>query len=661
MLGEMKYHLLPIVSVFLTALTALMPTRADEELPDRSQAPHFVIDSGEAGSDSFPLRSTKAEVQIAGVIADVTVTQVYANKGSSTIEARYLFPASTRAAVHGMEMKIGDRQVKAEIQERSQAKQTYEKAKAERKSAALLEQQRPNVFEMSVANILPGDVVEVTLHYSEILSPEEGVYEFVYPTVVGPRYSNSNREWVENPYLTEDSAPPPTGFDFHLKMNAGMPIKSLSCVSHKTDIKYEGKETASLTLSGNEAGNRDVIVRYRLADEKITSGLLVHEDGQENFFLLNVQPPARVLPENIPPREYIFVIDISGSMSGFPLDLAKDLFRDLIGGLRREDAFNIIVFSGGNNTMSPTPLVATEENVEKGITFLSNQHGGGGTELISALETAVRMPGSADTSRSILVITDGFITMEADAFELVRQELGRANLFAFGIGSSVNRHLIEGLAHVGGGEPFIVTEPADAEPVAKKLRRYISSPVLTNVSVTGSGIELSELEPRSIPDVFASRPLTLTGKWRGAPKGSIRVSGTSGSGETFTQEFDFATATEAGTKNPALRTLWARERVRALADYAELTKDNKIVSEVTSLDLSYSIMTPYTSFVAVDEVVRDFEGAAHPVKQPLPLPHGVSNQAVNQTFTTGGTVPEPGAPLIILAALLTLTLIRNRP
>ena len=645
-----------------------------EEKIDQCLAPYFQIESsGESSTESFPLRRTKTSVSIAGIIADVTITQVYANTGDGTIEARYLFPASTRAAVHGMEMKIGDRQVTAKIQERAKAKQTYENAKAAKKSAALLEQQRPNVFEMSVANILPGDEVEVTLHYSEMLRADEGVYEFVYPTVVAPRYSNVSSSspdapahaWVENPYLKDTAPAAPAGFDFDLQLNAGMPIQSLTCKSHNADLKYESKEKASIHLTGNDATNRDIIIHYRLADKKIISGLLLHEDEKENFFLLNVQPPAQVTSANIPPREYIFVIDISGSMAGFPLDLSKDLFRDLIGGLRPQDAFNILVFAGGNSTLSETPVAATKENIERGIDFLTRQRGGGGTELISALTQALHLPGSEDTSRSILVITDGFVSMEADAFELVRTQLGRANLFAFGIGSSVNRHLIEGLAHIGKGEPFIVTEPSEAKPVAKKLRETISSPVLTNIRVTGT-VRLREMEPASIPDVFAARPLTLTGKWDGKPSGTLRIVGTTGSGETFTQEFDFTKSAESGLRNPALRSLWARERVRTLADYAQLTSDSETVKEVTNLGLTYSLMTPYTSFVAVDEQVRDFTGDSRLVKQALPLPKGVSDSAVGgggskKTFTTGGTVPEPGATLVLLISLLTLTFIRNRP
>ena len=680
-------------------LTFLLPpllSSAAGADPDRCLAPYFEIQSsGETSVETFPLRNTDTQVRIAGVIAEVTIRQTYVNTGSGVIEATYLFPASTRAAVHGMEMKIGERLVKAKIQEKQKAKATFEKAKAEKKSAALLEQNRPNVFEMSVANILPGDQVEVTLHYSEILRPEEGTYEFVYPSVVGPRYSNrkssspdaAQHGWVQNPYLANEAKAHPakveTGFAFDLELKAGMPIQSLACASHQVEINYQGKDAATIELDGMAAADRDVIVRYRLTDQKISSGLLIHEgaEGGENFFLLNVQPPKRVLPANIPPREYIFVIDVSGSMSGFPLNLAKDLFRDLIGGLRPEDSFNILAFAGSSSILAEKSLPATLDNVKRGIRFIEGRRGGGGTELVNALQKSIRLPGSDRSSRSILVITDGYISMEADAFELVRNELGKANLFAFGIGSSVNRHLIEGLAHVGMGEPFVVTEPAEAKPVAKRLRNYIATPVLTNIKVEATGVRLLDTEPRSVPDVFAARPLTLTGKWTDGKRGMIKVSGLTGGGETFTQEFSFEDAAEAGVDNPGLSALWARERVRALADFALLTKDSETVKEVTNLGLTYSLMTPYTSFVAVDEVAREFEDDARLVKQALPMPKGVPNSAVggggsggkqakiasssssssaSSTPISGGSVPEPGATSLLLIALLSIFWMRNR-
>ena len=639
---------------------------------DKCLAPYFVVSGGDEAGEQFPLKKTESKVVISGVIAAIEIRQVYANEGDDVIEAKYLFPASTRAAVQGMEMQIGERRVRAKIKEKKAAKAAYETAKAEKKTAALLVQKRPNVFSMSVANILPGDRVEVILRYSEILQATEGVYEFVYPTVVGPRYSNgtessedsAQHNWVVNPYLEEGESTP-ADFQFTLQLNAGMPIQSLTCPSHHARIDFEDKERAGVTLSGAKDSDRDVIVRYQLADKNIVSGLLLHEGADENFFLLNVQPPERVVPKNIPPRDYVFVVDVSGSMNGFPLQVTKGLFRDLIGGLRSEDSFNILLFAGSSQSLSRSPLPATADNVRRGIDFLDNRRGGGGTQLVRALEDAISLPGDENRSRSMIVITDGYVSMEAEAFESVRKGLGQANLFAFGIGSSINRHLIEGLAAVGRGEPFVVTSPEEGKRVARQLREYISSPVLTKVKVTTTGARISETEPANVPDVFAARPLVLTGKYRGRASGTITVTGLTGGGETFRQEFHLNEARLNGAENPALRSLWARERVRALADYAQGSGDPEAVQEVTNLGLTYELLTPYTSFVAVDELVREVKGEARLVAQPLPLPKGVSASAVASSggggsSITDGSVPEPGAVALVLATMSALLFLRTR-
>jgi Ca-activated chloride channel family protein len=494
----------------------------------------------------------------------------------------------------------------------------------------------------------------------------------VYPTVVGPRYSDrsasdpdaTSHEWVANPFLAEGEEPA-AGFELNLALQAGMPIQSMSCSSHQAPVEFTGETSARLRISGHDAANRDVIVRYQLAGQQIASGLMLHEGENENFFLLNVQPPKRVLPEHIPPRDYVFVLDVSGSMGGFPLDMAKSLFNDLISSLRVEDSFNILLFAGSSESLSRSPLSATPENVRSGIAFLEERHGGGGTELVPALTRAIQLPGQEGRSRSFIVITDGFVSMEADAFRVLRTHLGQANLFALGIGSSVNRHLIEGLATVGHGEPFVVTRPAEAGVVANRLRDCISSPVLASIELRVDGLRIDTMEPGVPRDVFASRPLTIAGRYLGASKGTITVSGRTGGGEVFRQEFSLAEAAAAGTDNPALRSLWARERVRTLADFADLAEGDEVVREVTNLGMTYELLTPYTSFVAIDERIRKFDRPAQSVKQPLPLPQGVSSSAVGggpitKQLVANGTLPEPGPVALVLATLAFLLGVRNR-
>ncbi|MEI6766280.1 MAG: TonB family protein [Bacteroidota bacterium] len=619
------------------------PLLVKDKDDDKTLSPYFYVNSENAETDQLPLKSTSAKVNIAGVIADVTVTQVYMNAGSKPIEAIYVFPASTRAAVYGMTMTVGDRLLIAKIKEKQQARQDYETAKQQGKSASLLEQQRPNVFQMNVANIMPGDTIRVELHYTELLIPEGGVYEFDYPTVVGPRYSNkpeatasANDQWVSNPYQHEGEKPL-YAFDFDVTLDAGMPIRDIRCPSHNLNINYEGTNIAHLILpsTGKFEGNRDVIIQYRLAENKLESGLLLYQgnEGEENFFLTMIQPPARPTEDQIAPREYIFVMDVSGSMYGYPIDVSKKLLTNLIGKLRATDKFNVLLFAGGSSTFADQSVFATPENLKKALNMIDNQQGGGGTELLPALKKALTIEKQNGFSRTFVIATDGYVDVEKESFQLIRDNLGKANFFAFGIGTSVNRFLIEGIANAGMGEPFIVTDAGEADKQAEKFRNYIQTPVLTDIKVTYEGFDAYDMEPANVPDVLAERPVIIFGKWKNGAKGTIKLTGKCGS-EKFTYTYNVGDV-KPEKKNSALKYLWVRQKIRMLDDFNNAGADDKLKEEITGLGLKYNLLTNYTSFVAIDSIVRNVGGRQTTVKQPLPLPEGVSDYAVGGTATTG--------------------------
>lgn len=629
--------------------------------PTKTLSPYFLVKSKNSKVDQMPLKETSVDVNVAGVIADVTVKQVYKNEGKNTLEAIYVFPGSTQAAVYAMTMTIGERKLIAKIEEKGKARKQYEAAKAQGKTASLLEQHRPNVFQMNVANILPKDVIKIEMHYTELLVPTDGVYEFSYPTVVGPRYSDtpiakatSNEKWVKNPYLNEGSKPTYT-FDINTTINAGMPIQQMACTSHKVNVNYKNQKTGIIGLKKSEkfGGNRDYIVRYRLAGNKIQSGLLLYEgenevasakeeddEAAEKFFLMMMQPPKAPKNNQIPPREYVFIVDVSGSMHGFPLNVSKKLLKNLIGKLRPKDKFNVMLFESSNQMMSPESMDATQANIQKAINVINRQRGGGGTRLLPALRKALEFKETKDYSRSFVVITDGYVTVEKEAFDLIRKSLDKANLFAFGIGSSVNRFLIEGMARAGMGEPFIVTHGGEADVKAEKFRNYIQNPVLTNIKIKYDGFQAYDVEPWSVPDVFAERPIIVYGKYRGTPKGKITVTGLSGK-KTYKKTIKVSSATQEN--NQAIRYLWARERIKLHDDYRRYYGANraKHIKKITQLGLKYNLLTQYTSFIAVSPEVRNKEGKIITVKQPLPLPKGVSRHAVGQTrslnYTTTST------------------------
>lgn len=618
-----------------------------EAPPDtRTLSPYFFVHSDDPSTDRLPLKATAAKVHIAGVIARVAVTQVYRNEGKRALEAIYIFPGSTRAAVHGMTMTIGERVIVARIEERQEARRQYERARESGQSASLLEQQRPNVFQMNVANILPGDEIKVELVYSELLVPERGVYEFVYPTVVGPRYSTTeaatapeSEHWVQNPYRRQGDADP-TRFDFSASISGGMALERVTSPSHALKIAYPSATRAVLTLGDEGAtANKDLVIRYQLADQRIETGLLLYEAGGERFFLCLVEPPRRFTSALVPPREYVFIVDVSGSMHGFPLETTKAVLRKLMAGLQPDDSFNVLFFSGGSYVLSPASLPATEANKSRALQEIERQAGGGGTELLPALRRAFDLPRARrDVARTIVIATDGYVNVEREAFGLVRDRLDDASVFAFGIGSSVNRHLIEGLARAGRGLPFVVLGPGEAPRAAARFLEYIESPLLTDIQVSTPGFEAYDLEPGTVPDLFAERPLVLAGKYRGEPKGEIVITGYTGEGRFERRlKVDRGRAV-AGAE--ALRYLWARERLAVLSDFAALpgfegpggdgAPDAAEVARknaVTKLGLEYNLLTEFTSFVAIDQRRRG-DGRLETVKQPLPLPEGVSDLAV---------------------------------
>jgi Ca-activated chloride channel family protein len=624
----MKKNILTLIGAILFSFQFLI---AQPE--DKTESPYFFISTGNISLDEFPLLGTKASVTIVGSIADVTVTQSYSNNGTVPIEAVYVFPGSTRSAVYAMQMKVGDRIIKAKIKEQQQARAQYEKAKSEGRRASLLEQHKPNVFQMNVANILPGDVIEVEMSYTEFLLPESSVYSFVYPTVVGPRFADKSSEegipsFVNMPY-TESGVKPKYTFDIELNISMGIPIKECISPSHNVNIEFLTAFQSKVTLDSRDncRGTKDFIFNYRLTDSKIESGTILYEKGEDKYFLTMIEPPKNFSSNAIPAREYIFVVDVSGSMHGFPLNISKKLMRELLGGLRSHDVFNVVLFSAGSTVMSDRSVQVTKESIKKATKIIDSEHGSGGTQLLPALKKALSIANDPNRSSTVVIVTDGYVHVEEEAFELIGNNLDKVNVFSFGIGSSVNRHLIEGMAHVGQGEPFIITEGKYAHRIAGKFRKYIESPLLTNVSVKFNGFDAYDIIPSSIPDVMAERPVYLFGKYRGKPGGTITVEGKKGDGmhsQTVKIENSMSQA-----NNSSLKYLWAREKIRLLSDFNAVRENEERKKEITALGLEYNLLTKYTSFLAEEKVAVVENGKkTYKVKQPLPLPEGVSNYAV---------------------------------
>lgn len=594
----------------------------------KNNSPYLEVLSKNA---NIPLKESKVKVEISGTIAHVKLSQVYQNNGSTAIEAKYVFPLSTQAAVHDMKMRIGERIVNAKIFEKQQAEKVYNEAVKEGKRAAKLDESRPNVFQMKVGNIMPGDEITIDIYYTEMLEPVNGEYQFVAPSVVGPRFtgeSTSAEEVFQTPY-TKKGIADTFNFNMQVTINAGMMIQNVNSTSHKINVNYLDDCTANIYLSKSNVNpsNRDFILNYNLRGSEIQSGLLLYEHKNENFFAYMIEPSNTVTLEKLPSREYLFIVDVSGSMNGYPLDVAKELMRNLLCNLQPSDTFNVQLFASSSTIFSAVPVSATNANVESAIRFLSTGQGGGGTQLLNALQVAYNLPRiDVGSARSMVVITDGYVSVEKEAFQLIGNSLDKSNVFTFGIGSSVNRYIVEGMAKVSNSPSFIATNYHDARKVAQDFKTYIQSPLLTQVKLEAKGFEIYDVEPNSISDVFASRPIMVFGKYKGEAKGRIIVTGYQGR-KKVKQVYDVSEG-DLSENNKALRYLWARKKIALLDDYATSFSENREEEEIIKLGLKYNLATRYTSFVAVDEEIVNADGTMKTVKQPLPIPENVENSAV---------------------------------
>jgi len=607
------------------------------------KSPFFEIKTEGVLTESFPLLSTDVDSKITGPIADITIKQRYRNDGQVPIEAVYVFPGSTKAAVYAMEMKIGKRTIIANIKEKEEARQQYEQAKQLGKRTSLLEQNRPNIFTMNVANILPGEQIDLILKYTEFIVPEKGLYQFVFPTVVGPRYSNGidTPDFVKKTSYTSEGTSIPNKTNISVRLHSPIGISLSESPTHKVKFETLKNNTILAAVSNKEKnpGNKDFIFNFRLAANEISSGTTFYDHGDEKFFLSIIEAPQKVKAKHITPREYVFIVDVSGSMHGFPIETSKTLMKNLFKTMKPQDYFNVILFAGNSQMLSPFPMQATPKNIHNAINILDQQRGGGGTELLSAVKKAMASPKPHEnTSRSLVIITDGYIHVEAACFDYIQDHLTEANFFAFGIGSSVNRHLIEGIAHVGRGESFIITEQKYAKEKANAFREYIQSPVLTNIELCFNNFAAYEYMPRYVPDLLAERPIYVFGKYKGNTDGSITLSGTTVNGK-YQKELDLSDGL-IENENVALRYLWAREKLKYMSDYESIDYNESRKNEITEIGLKYKLLSKYTSFIAVDEEVGTEGHQSKTVRQPLPLPHGVSNHAIGFEMSVENVTKE---------------------
>jgi Ca-activated chloride channel family protein len=602
-----------------------------------------------------PLKHTEVKAEISGFLSRVRVTQEFENPFKEKIEAVYTFPLPQNAAVDDMTMMVGDRTVRGRILRREEAETVYEAARARGQVASLLNQERPNIFTQAVANIMPGEKVTVTISYVETLKYEDGAYAFVFPMVVAPRYmpgtpmsagagsvSPGTTQVPDASKITPPLTPKGTraGHDIsvEVQLDAGVPIDKLSSNSHEIDVARPNGWSAEVRLKNkDEIPNKDFVLKYTVAGGRIEDAVLTHRTDKGGFFTLILQPPDRVTVEDVTPKEIIFVLDTSGSMEGFPLEKAKEAMKLALDGLYPQDTFNLITFAGDTHILFPQPVPATSENMRKAQRFLASRSGSGGTEMMKAIKAALDPSDAPGHIRVVCFMTDGEV---GNDFEIISevQKHPQARVFAFGIGSSTNRFLLDKMAEEGRGEVEYVSLNDDGSLAARRFHERVRSPLLTDISVDWAGLPVADVYPKRIPDLFSAKPVILSGRYTNGGRGVIRLKGKM-SGRDFVREIPVELP-EAEARHDVLATLWARTRIDDLMrqDYAGMQQNNAhadVRETITQLGLEYRLMTQFTSFVAVEEMTVTDGGAPRRIEVPVELPEGMNSSGFQIDGTSG--------------------------
>ena len=648
-IGSAVMTLSLLLALFILSSTVQTVRAAKQDGPPTPGALQMIGKDGKVAG-FCPLKHTDVQGEVSGAVARVTVTQEFSNSSEDKIEAVYVFPLPQNAAVDDMTMQVGERTIRGIIKEREEARRIYEAARQQGHVAALLDQERPNIFTQSVTNIEPGATVKVTISYVEVLKYEEGHYEFMFPMVVGPRYipgdygiGKQAGGWAPDTNQVPDASriTPPvakpgtrSGHDISLtvKIDAGVPIQNLLSEQHKVSIERSGKSKAIVRLENqNELPNRDFLLRYEPAAAKVSDAVLTHRDDKgDGYFTLILQPPARPQESDITPKEIVFVLDTSGSMSGFPVEKGKQLINKMLTHLNANDTFNLITFSGDTAILFHEPVYPTEANIARARQFLDSRQGSGGTEMMKAIRAALDPSDASDHLRVVCFITDGYVGNDLEIVGEVKKH-PNARVFSFGIGTSVNRFLLDKMAEVGRGEVEYVTLQESATPTADRLFERMRSPLLTDITVEWNGLPVKDIYPTLIPDVFSAKPVVLYGRYTGPASGTITVRGRR-AGMPYEKEIKLDLP-QVRKEHDVLGSLWARQKIDYLMaqDWNGMQVGNPkddLKQQITDLGIEHRLMTQFTSFVAVEEQTVTTGGEPQVIQVPVEIPKGVRYEGV---------------------------------
>jgi Ca-activated chloride channel family protein len=600
---------------------------------------------------ALPLQKTEVRLNLSGGLLEAEVTQVFTNSTDSALEAIYVFPLPSEATVTGMELRVGEWVIRSVVKEREQARQEYAAARTEGRKAALLEQERPNIFTTSVTNFLAGETVRIRFTYLQAAEYQQGKYSITFPMVVGPRYIPFRIPVPDAARITPPILHPAIDSGHRVSLTAtvsGLPVKAITSSTHAIAVAArDGGRVHEVTLHESETlPNSEFHLEVALADgETPTTSVVTTEAHDATYALVTLLPPIGVPAEKLPPRvprDVLFLIDTSGSMSGDSIGQAQAGLLKCLEMLKPEDAFTIVRFASDYSAFAPELRVATPERLEAAREFVRTLRADGGTEMQTALDYTLSLTGGrAEAFRLVVFLTDGDVGNEASLMNLLSAKLGSTRLVTFGIGSAPNEFLMRRLGELGRGQARFIRSQEDVGAVMSGFFRTLDQPAMTGVRLNwrkknGQPLDEPVVYPQPCPDVFVDRPIQLVAKLPTGFDGTLEVAGNV-AGQSATYPFSFGDAARA--RHAGIPTLFGQAVVNDLM-YRRLrvsdpTELEKLRAEIVRTGIDYQLVTEFTARLAVEEAITRPPGEKlASVKVPTMLPRGWNPAAFFATATT---------------------------